>query len=408
MFTIKKRDKIERRNRQIQYISQFTNDVRHISVSAHIIADMLSRPETSEVVSIKVTITPHDIAREQKNDDEIQNLMKNKADKYSIRVSQLGNDLELICSRVGNIDRPIVPKTQRFSVFQRVHGLAHLGIRATLKMIRSRYFWPRMTKVIRKYTKCCVQCQKAKIIRHTRCEIGRCPEANRFEHLHVDIVVLKTTTEGYRYAFTMIDRATRWLEVAPLKNIEAETIAATLYETWITRYGTPLFITSDQGQQFLSDVFLQLRTLLGSHHIKTTTYHPQSNGLIERQHRILKNALKAHNKNWLVSLPTILLGIRAALKDNVEVSPAEIIFGINLRIPGEFYEPAREIINSSLYVQQLRDAIHKITSIPINNKTKNNIFVSPDLKTCKFVFLHIDTVKTPLEPPYEGPYEVLK
>ena len=99
MFTVKKLDKIERRNRQIQYISQFTTDIRHISGSANIIADMLSRPEIPQVASINVTITHQDIARAQKDDPEIQNILKNGLNDHTIEAIQLEENLNLICGK---------------------------------------------------------------------------------------------------------------------------------------------------------------------------------------------------------------------------------------------------------------------------------------------------------------------
>src|SRR6266576_6992436 len=105
----------------------------------------------------------------------------------------------------------------------------------------------------------------------------------------------------------MIDRYTRWPEAVPLKDTLAETVAKTIFDTWITRFGVPARITSDRGPQFYGRVMEQLNHLLGAQHIATTSYHPQANGIIERWHQRLKYALRCAGQNWLNALPAVML-----------------------------------------------------------------------------------------------------
>lgn len=81
MFTANKNSKLERRSRQIEYISQYTTDIRHISGLSSIVADALSRLEVDE---IHATVTPQIIAEEQSKDNEMQQILKNKDSKYEI------------------------------------------------------------------------------------------------------------------------------------------------------------------------------------------------------------------------------------------------------------------------------------------------------------------------------------
>ncbi|KAH8266535.1 hypothetical protein KR026_004912, partial [Drosophila bipectinata] len=74
------------------------------------------------------------------------------------------------------------------------------------------------------------------------------------------------------------------------------------------------------------------------HHLRTTAYHPQANGMIERWHRTLKAALKCVDPiNWSSSLHLILLGLRTTIKSDIGLSPAEMVYGITLRVPGGFF-----------------------------------------------------------------------
>ncbi|MFN9908616.1 MAG: DDE-type integrase/transposase/recombinase, partial [bacterium] len=127
----------------------------------------------------------------------------------------------------------------------------------------------------------------------------------RFEHVHVDLVGPLPQSSGFSYLFTIVDRTTRWPEAIPLSSIAAADCAAALFSGWIQRFGVPSVITSDRGAQFTSSLWTALCTILAILHVKTTAYHPQSNGMVERFHRRLKDALQARmmEPNWMSHLP---------------------------------------------------------------------------------------------------------
>ena len=407
MFTTRKVQRIERRARQIEYISQFSTNIVHVSGLSNVIADMLSRPH--EIATIDAPITPEVIAREQREDSEIQEIKKNYPD-LDIRTCFLPNsDATLLCDHINGVDRPIIPKEVRKKLFDQIHGISHISFRSSLATIRSRFFWPGMSKDVKRWCRECPSCQRNKISRHTKSPISRFKNCSRFEHIHMDLVILPYSS-GYRYLLTVIDRTSRWLEAIPLKDVSAQTVASAFYTNWIARYGIPLRISTDRGRQFRCELFNELCKLLGTSHIQTTAYHPQSNGLVERVHRTLKNALKCHKANWLLALPTVLLGLRAAPRGEDAVSSAELVFGRTLTLPGEFVQPGNDaaITDQTTFVQQLRSTIRKISPLPFRNDRKFNVFIPRDLMTCSRVLRRVDRVKEPLECPYEGPFDVKK
>lgn len=79
--------------------------------------------------------------------------------------------------------------------------------------------------------------------------------------------------------------------------------------------------------------------MIGCERIRTSAYHPAANGILERWHRTLKSAIMCHKTdgNWLEVLPTVLLGLRTCFKEDLKSSPAEMLYGSTLRIPGEFF-----------------------------------------------------------------------
>ncbi|CAB3379752.1 Hypothetical predicted protein [Cloeon dipterum] len=123
------------------------------------------------------------------------------------------------------------------------------------------------------------------------------------------------------------------MECIPLENMTAETVVRTIYNEWIPRYGCPQTIVTDQGRQFESEIFKIFASSFGIHLNRTTAYHPQCNGLVERLHRTLKTALMCHDADsW--TLPMVLLGLRTQFKEVLQAFAAEVLYGEPLRIPG--------------------------------------------------------------------------
>lgn len=210
----------------------------------------------------------------------------------------------------------------------------------------------------------------------------------------------------------MIDRFTRWPEAVPLENIEAVTVATALMNHWVTRFGVPARITTDQERQFTSQLFKELNLLIGSQHFRTTAFHPQANGMVERFHRQLKAALRCYaSDDWTQHLSTILLGIRTAWKGDLKATSAELVYGENIRLPGEFlvsHQQADEVPDPTDFVYQLRQRLKQIRPTPASQHGSKQIFVFKELDSSTHVFVRHDAPKGSLQPCYDGPFEVVE
>lgn len=247
-----------------------------------------------------------------------------------------------------------------------------------------------MGSQINQWSKECLNCQKSKINKHTKSPITKIKIPNgRFEHIHLDIVGPLPPSHGYRYLLTIIDRFSRWPEVYPLRDITASTVVDSFVSNFVSRFGVPLQITTDQGGQFTSQMFSELAKFLGSHKIMTSPYHPQANGIIERFHRQLKATLmaKTNSSRWYDELPIVLLGLRSVYKEDIKATPAEMIYGQNLRLPGEIVV-SEKVLDASDVLFKLKNNFKNVRSnISHHRDSSSGLHVPSDLRSCKFVFL---------------------
>ena len=259
----------------------------------------------------------------------------------------------------------------------------------------------------------CVPCQKAKVTRHTKSLLQKFKSPDqRFDIVHIDIVGPLPVSSGYKYLFTCVDRFTRWPEAIPMVDMTAESVARAFMIGWIARFGVPSVIVTDQGRQFESALWTDMRRLLGIQRQRTTAYHAQANGMVERLHRQLKASLRAHAcfPDWMVALPVVLLGIRCAHKQDLDCGACDLVYGTTLRLPGEILSPSNYFKNPddpAAYATKLKRAMSRISPTESRQPLNRSTFVHKSLDSCKYVFVRRLAVHHSLTCPYDGPFKVL-
>lgn len=408
-FALNKRTTNEnpRRIRHLDFISQYTTEIKYISGKENTVADTLSRINE---ISTPTLLDFSSIADAQKEDEEFNQLLALPSSKSIFKKILIPNtNKTIICEASTENAKPYLPSHFRENAFHAIHDLSHPGIKITTKQMLQKYYWPTIKADVANMAKKCLDCQRSKISRHNISPLGCFEETERFLHVHIDIVGPLPPSNGKRYLLTMIDRCTRWPEAIPLENITAEEIAKHFYECWITRFGCPLRITTDQGRQFESELFSSLSKILGIKKMHTTAWHPQSNGAVERWHRSLKASLMARNshENWSRELPTVLLGLRNVLREN-NLTSAQLTYGKNLNLPGDFFHNTVHRETDNYFVKELHNILENIKPCERKNVNNKKFFIHKELDNCTHVFVRIDHVKRPLTPPYNGPYKVIK
>jgi len=306
--------------------------------------------------------------------------------------------------------RPLLPARFRTAAVWSLHNIHHPGVRASRRLVCSSFCWPRMGAFVSALVRNCLHCQKAKIHRHVVLQAAHIPvPVRRFSHIHVDLVGPLPRSSGFSYLFTVIDRTTRWPEAIPLTSVTAADCAAALLQGWIQRFGVPDTITSDRGPQFTSSLWAALCSLLSIKHTQTTAYHPQSNGLVERFHRRLKDALRARaaGADWYLHVPWVLLGMRTSCSEEADFSPAEAVFGSQLVLPGQFLSTPEP--PSPTFLQDFQGVLAGRPPPPTSHHTTPSPTTLPeDLLLSRFVLVRRDAAQPPLGPLYDGPFLVLE
>ncbi len=216
----------------------------------------------------------------------------------------------------------------------------HFGVKKTYLNILKHFFWPRVKRDVAAYIKTCHVCQLTG--KPNQCikaaPLQPIPAISEpFECLIVDCVgPLLPAKSGCKYLPTVMCQSTRYPAAYPLRSITTKAVVKALLQ-FISVFGIPKVIQSDQGSNFSSHMFAQVLKLLRVKHNQLSEYHTQSQGALERFHQTLKSLLRAYctelGRDWEEGLPWLMLAAREAVQESTGFSPNELVFAHVVRGP---------------------------------------------------------------------------
>ena len=270
-----------------------------------------------------------------------------------------------------NADYPlliVVPETAVKLILEKVHlTLGHAGQKKVENALRSRYWWPHLRRDVYNFCSNCDLCAMIKSpTKKRRAPLLSILTGYPNELIEVDAIgPLPETQRGNRYIIVMVDHFTKWCEAIPMQRIDAISTARCIFNNWICRWGAPKQIHSDRGSNFESAIVRELCYSLGIKKSRTTAYHPQGNGVVERTNRTLKSLLQAftnteNTRSWDLNLPQCLFAYRAGIHSSTRHTPHFMTTGREMRLPIELSATSQVIgLTSFEYIIQLRERLVK-------------------------------------------------
>ena len=154
----------------LDYISQFTSDIRHVKGVHNAAADALSRIEVCSLGDKPEGIDFTEMALAQGSDPDTLRFLNGTNTSSSLVLQPIpleNKDLTILCDVSTGVPRPVVPVACRQQVFNALHSMSHPGIRATQRLVTTRFVWPGINSDVRHWARACLQCQRSKVHRHT-------------------------------------------------------------------------------------------------------------------------------------------------------------------------------------------------------------------------------------------------
>ena len=300
---------------------------------------LTSEPETllCNELLMSVIMADSEMAISQCSDSEIGQIWKSLSMNEVVEGYVLLDNL--VHRVVDGVPKLWVPKAKRVDLLNEAHdGLfgGHRGERVTRSRLQQDFWWEGLTLEVKEYVSNCVSCSANKLqtpaIPHPSFRRTTNSGLRSFEKIVIDVKgPVDLTKHGNRFLITFVDLSTRWVEAFATPDHSAHTVARVLVEEIFTRHGSPSLIISDQGADFMSNLFQEVVNLIGTKHRYNPTYTPWTQGAIERVHgslsEIISHYIRNSTREWDQVLPYALAAYRTAVHSSTGYAPFELLYG---------------------------------------------------------------------------------
>lgn len=349
------------------------------------------------------------------------NLLNNIDSQATQNIRQHRNEIKLPNS---NLNKTVLTDENDINVIISEFHISsvggHQGITRTFNRIRSYYYFPKMLSKIKKFIQKCENCQKNKASRINKCPLNITSTAkSAFEKVFLDIVgPLPASYYENKFILTIQDDLTKYSIAVPLQDQESDTVARAFVEHCVCKFGVPLIIQTDQGSNFMSNLFIKVAKLLKIKKLNSSAYHPESQGALEKSHQnfieYLRNYSSKDPMQWDSWLPYAIFTFNSTPHTSTSYMPFELVHGFKPNLPSSLKSPIEPCYNYDDYALELKFRLQNSWKIARENlihrklKVKESFDKSSNLVNFKIgdkVLLRNETRKK-LDPVWEGPYIV--
>jgi hypothetical protein len=249
--------------------------------------------------------------------------------------------------KINPVRRVIDSTARREEILRELHDdSGHRGREGTYRRVADRYWWKDMWQSVKKYVRSCEECQRRATLRQDE-ELHPTSVDRRWAKVAVDVTNLPKS-HGKQYLVVARSDLSGWVEARALRSNDSRSVAAFLYEDIICRHGVFQRLVVDGGPENKALVS-ELAKRYGIHRLVVSAYHPQANGMVERGHKPIVDALSKMTNggltSWIRHLPAVLWADRTTVRASTGLTPYEFEYANRPMLPIELKYPTWGILH---------------------------------------------------------------
>ena len=361
----KQKDPRNKFSRWIMELEQYPYEFKYRPGVEHQGPDTLSRIDTGEpsktddetkfeghvyMVEMKDVKEPDEwkklLVAEQIRDNAINIAREQLLDQGKIATGRFKsfNKLYIQDGLLVKAGRIVVPNSLKYQIVRDFHSSNHWGAANTLNDVKKSYYWPNMQKYIEEYCASCEGCLRSK---HMNVKSKAPLKPINWAQYHprqaiaLDLATMAPSSEGYRYIMLIVDGMSKFVELCPLRNINAKSVTKNVKREWIGRHGAPEALLTDQGQQVDGEEINQMCEEYGIKKKRSSPYHPEGDGISERPIGVMKGLFRGQlierklpQRQWPELVPDVQLAMNTKKHASTKLSPYELMYGTEYKSPG--------------------------------------------------------------------------